>query len=225
MVFHWSLSDSKSTQVSRTLLSILSDIDKADVWMVSTHPLISKSSSPFINPLVTVSSAPITIAIAVTLMFHFFQFFYKVYILISLFVSLQFYTVVSWNGKIHNSVGSLFLLNTTCSGRLVEIEWSVCISKFQRILCVSFSTLCIYHLIVWSNLNFLHNSQLITFPTQSCLVLYSLCVNLLHSLISFRLSHNIIYFSYFVASCLFLLWHRPYGVVLGSLSEKTQFLS
>ena len=43
--------------------------------------------------------------------------------------------------------------------------------------------LCLYHLSVWSNFNFLHNSQWITFPTQSCLVLYSFCANLLHSLI------------------------------------------
>ena len=43
--------------------------------------------------------------------------------------------------------------------------------------------LCIYHLFVWSNLNFLHISQWIPLPTQSCLVLYSFCANLLHSLI------------------------------------------
>ena len=43
--------------------------------------------------------------------------------------------------------------------------------------------LCIYHLYLWSNLNFLHNSQLITLLTQSCLVLYSFCANMLHSLI------------------------------------------
>ena len=36
MVFHWSLSDKKSPQVSRTLLSILSDLKNAVVWMVST---------------------------------------------------------------------------------------------------------------------------------------------------------------------------------------------
>ena len=42
---------------------------------------------------------------------------------------------------------------------------------------------CIYHLFVSSNLNFLHISQWITLPTQSCLVLYSFCANLLHSLI------------------------------------------
>ena len=43
--------------------------------------------------------------------------------------------------------------------------------------------LCIYHLFVWSNFNFLHNSQWITLPTQLCLVLLSFCDNLLHSLI------------------------------------------
>ena len=35
---------------------------------------------------------------------------------------------------------------------------------------------------VWSNLSFLHIFQWITMPTQSCLVLYSFCAKLLHSL-------------------------------------------
>ena len=72
MVFYWSLSDSKSHQVSRTLLSILTDLNNAVVWMVSTRPLISKSSSPFINPFVTEPIAPIIIGIIVTFMFHSF---------------------------------------------------------------------------------------------------------------------------------------------------------
>ena len=50
---HRSLSDSKSPQVSRTLLRILADLNNAVVWMVSTRPLIFKSSSPCTNPLVT----------------------------------------------------------------------------------------------------------------------------------------------------------------------------
>ena len=58
-------------------------------------------------------------------------------------------------------------------------------SKSYRSLCVLFSRtgagLCIYHLFVWSNLNFLHISQWITLPTQSCQVLYFFCANLLHS--------------------------------------------
>ena len=70
MVFHWSLSDSKSPQDSRSLLSILAVLNNAVVWMVSTHPPTSKSSSPFSNPLVTVPNSPITIGIIVTCMFH-----------------------------------------------------------------------------------------------------------------------------------------------------------
>ena len=47
MVFRWRLSDSKSPQVSRTLLTILAVLNNAVVWMVSTRPTASKSSSPF----------------------------------------------------------------------------------------------------------------------------------------------------------------------------------
>ena len=47
MVSHKYLSESKSPQISRTLLSILADLNNAIVWMVSIRPLISKSSSPF----------------------------------------------------------------------------------------------------------------------------------------------------------------------------------
>ena len=72
MVFHWSLSDSKSPHVSRTLLSILTVLNSAVVWTVSTRPPTSKPSSPFSNPLVTVPNAPITIGIIITFMFHSF---------------------------------------------------------------------------------------------------------------------------------------------------------
>ena len=47
MIFYWSLSEKKSSQVSRTFLSILADLSNALVWIVSTRPFISKSSSPF----------------------------------------------------------------------------------------------------------------------------------------------------------------------------------
>ena len=72
MVFHWSLSDSMSPQVSRTLLSILAVFNNAVVWMVSTHQPTSKSSRPFNNPLVTVPKAPIIIGTIVTFMFNIF---------------------------------------------------------------------------------------------------------------------------------------------------------
>ena len=65
-----SLSDCKSPQVSRTLLSILADLSNAIVWMVSS--LITRSSSLCTNPLVIVPSAPITSGIIVTFIFHSF---------------------------------------------------------------------------------------------------------------------------------------------------------
>ena len=63
MVSHWSLSDSKSLQVYRTLLSILADLNNAVVW---------QSSSPSISPLVSVLRVPITIGITIIFMFHCF---------------------------------------------------------------------------------------------------------------------------------------------------------
>ena len=110
MFFHWSLSDSKSPQVSRTLLSILAVLCNVVVWMVSTRPPTSKSSSPSSNPLVTVPKASITIGIIVT-MFHnlFFQFSRKVEVLILQFIFFQFYSVVSRNSKVDNFANSLLL--------------------------------------------------------------------------------------------------------------------
>ena len=72
MVLHWSLSDSKSPQVSRTRLRILAVLSNAVVWIVFTRPPTSKSSWPFNNPLVIVPNAPITIGTIVTFMFHSF---------------------------------------------------------------------------------------------------------------------------------------------------------
>ena len=54
----------------------LQDASQYSSWsqqcVVSTRPLISKFSSHFTNPLMTVSRAPITIGITVTFMFHCF---------------------------------------------------------------------------------------------------------------------------------------------------------
>ena len=74
MVFHESLRDSKSPQVSRTLLSILAVLNNVVVWMVSTRPPTSKSFSPFNNPLVTVPKAPITIGIIIIIIIIMFSF-------------------------------------------------------------------------------------------------------------------------------------------------------
>ena len=109
----------------------------------------------------------------------------------------------------------LLLLIIIRSGLLAGIRWSVCMLKSHRSLCVSFSRtgdgLCIYYLLAWSNFNFLHISQWITLPTQSCLALYSFCANLLHSLIMWLIvsslsAHSLHLQFCCVSSILALIW-------------------
>ena len=170
MVFPWSLRDSKSPQLSRTRFRILAVLSNA----VSTRPPTSNSSRPFNNPFVIVPKAPVTIGTIVTFMFHrFFNSLARSRYLSFFLLSFRF---ILWSAGTAKStiLQILFsLLIIIRSGLLTEIRWSVCMFKSHRSLCVSFSRtgagLCIYHLIVWSNLNFLHISQWITWPTQSCL--------------------------------------------------------
>ena len=152
MVFHWSLSDSKSPQVSRTRLRILAVLSNAVVWIVSTRPPTSMSSSPFNNPLVSVPKAPITIGTIVTFMFHsFFNSLARSRYFFFFFTFLQIYSVVRWDSKVDNFADSLFLflLIIIRSGLLAGIRWSVCMLKSHRSLCESFSRtgagLCICH--------------------------------------------------------------------------------
>ena len=69
MVFHWYLSDSKSSHLFSTLLSVLADRNNAIVWMMSARPTISNSSRPFKQPLRKVPRAPIIINITISLIF------------------------------------------------------------------------------------------------------------------------------------------------------------
>ena len=81
--------------------------------------------------------------------------------------------------------------------------------EFGRLIHQDRFGLCIYHLFVWSNFNFLHNSQWISLPTQSRL-LFTLselicCIHLLYDW-SCRLCHYIVCIFCFVASYLGLIW-------------------
>ena len=62
MLFHWSLRD-KSSQVSKTFLSILAVLSNAVIWIVFTR--LPSLLRPFNNPLVIVTKAPITIIIII----------------------------------------------------------------------------------------------------------------------------------------------------------------
>ena len=112
----------------------------------------------FNKPLWIFPSTPITAGITVT--------FITLLVLwkglsLSLFFLLSLCGPPGLYNKVDYLASSIFLLTITRSVLLASIWWYVCISKSQRILCISFfrtdSELCIYHLIVWSNFNFLHN--------------------------------------------------------------------
>ena len=161
--------------------------------------------------------APITIGTIVTFTFHsFFNSLARSRYLSFFSLSLRF---ILWSaGTAKSTILQIlffffFLLIIIRSGFLVEIRWSVCMLKSHRSLCVSRTGagLCIYHLFVWSNINFLHISQWITLPTQSCLALYSFCANLLHSLfiwliVSSLSPHSLHLLFYCVLSILTLIW-------------------
>ena len=156
MVFHWSLSDSKSPQVSRTRLRFLTVLSNAVIWIVSTRPPTSKSSRPFNNSLVIVPKAPITIGTIVTFMFH--SFFNSLARSRYLSFFSHSFIFILWSAGTAKStiLQILFLLLIIIrSGLLAGIRWSVCMLKYHRSLCVSFSRtgagLCIYHFLIWSN--------------------------------------------------------------------------
>ena len=128
MVFHWSLSDSKSPQVSRTCLSILAVLSNAVAWIFSTRLPTSKSSRPFNNPFVTVPNAPITIGTIVTFMFYsFFNSLARSRYLS--FFSLSFRFILWSAGTAKSTILQiLFLLSIIMrSSLLAGIRWSVCI--------------------------------------------------------------------------------------------------
>ena len=122
--------------------------------------------------------------------------------------------MVSLDCKVHNFADFLLLIIIKSAG-LAEIRWSVCMSKSHRSLCVSFSRtsagLCIYHLLAWSNLNFLHISQWITLPIQSVLALYFFYANFLYSLITWLIVSSLSLHSLHLLFCcvlsiLTLIW-------------------
>ena len=143
MVFHWSLSDSKSPRVSRTRLRILAVLSNAVVWVVSTRPPTFKSSWPFNNPLVMVPNAPITIGTIVTFMFHnFFNSLARSRILS--FFSLSFRFILWSAGTANSTILQIlfFLLIIIRSGLL-----AVCMLK---------SLWSLYDIIIFSFVGFSH---------------------------------------------------------------------
>ena len=174
------LSDSQLHRVSRTLFSILADLNNIVVLILSTRPLISKSSSPFNNSLVTARRAPIIIGITITFIFHsFFNYLVRTQYLSFFSFSFNFTLWLAGTAKsIILQVLSFFFID----------NYKIWLFGRDKVIClyvniplksewVRFSRtdagFCRYYLLVWSNLNFLHIFQWITLPTQLYLVLYS----------------------------------------------------
>ena len=142
MVFHWSLINSKSPQVSRTLHSILAVLNNAVVWIVSTRPPTTK----FNNPLVTASKASILIGTIVTFMFRSFSNSLarsRYWSVSSIF--FQFYTLVSRDSKVHNFQMLLLslLLLLRFYTKLHFCIWVSC--SFQLFLLCSILDTCNIH--------------------------------------------------------------------------------
>ena len=158
-IFHWSLSDSKSPPVSRTLLSSLVVLNNAAVWMVSTRPPTSNSSRPFNNPFVTVLKAPITIGIIVTFIFHsFFQFsrkvdyyyYYYYYLPLEIFLHYYYYYYYYY----------YYCYSTNCSDRVKVQKFVLGLTPLHRIQsqcilrpvdCAKMECILPTHYLPWAN--------------------------------------------------------------------------
>ena len=170
MVFYRSLSIRKSSEIFRTLLSFLADLNNIVVWMVSIRSLISHSSILFTNPFGSFPSILITSSITVTLMLHSFSFSslarslcWYLFLFSLLFTLWSVGTAKSTiQQTLSLSLSLSLLLTISRSGFLRKIMSSVWISKTQKILSISFyktdSDLCKYHWVESSTFNFLHNS-------------------------------------------------------------------
>ena len=184
--------------------------------MVSTRPLISKSSSPSINPLVDLPSAPVTIGITVTLIFHsFFSSLAKSRYLSLFLLSFSF---TLWSSGMAKSIiwqFCFFFVNyhsVWSSGQDLGIHLYLKIP--EKFVCL------ILHDRFWVvHIPFVHMVKFKLFaqfpvdhlPHQvmSSLILFfvlTYCFHLCDWL--FHLYHHITYICYSVKSCLFLLWHN-----------------
>ena len=177
MIFHRSLSHSNYPPVSRTLLSSQADFHNALVWKVSIHPLISNSCRQFPNFLWAIPCAITTRDVTVTLTFHNF-FISLARTKYSSIFSISFIFSMCSTGTAKSTRWQVlfFLLLYSRSVLLVAIWRSFSISKFQRILCVSFSV----PRSLFSMVKFQSHAQFLVDPFSHAVILYSFSASLLH---------------------------------------------
>ena len=149
-----SLIDSTFLQVSRTLLSILDDLNDAVVWMVSTRTLISKSSSPCTNQLVCVPIAASSNSITVTFMFH--RFFSIPLQGPDTYISFRFLSILLGSQL---SLLWEFFTSVLANGFSLEFEWQQVSSSVPGLFSVFWSFLRVFHIdfsyLLFSSLSFI----------------------------------------------------------------------
>ena len=144
MVFHWSLSESKSLHVFRTFLSILADLNKAVVWMVSICPPISNPSIPLSKRLCNVLSAPTNISIPVMFPKYVSSLTQSKYLSLFSFYFLLFFLLLFFLGGgsvcISKFLYSLWVFYTTIGLRSFTWVWvTACLFKSSGLFLVSWS--------------------------------------------------------------------------------------
>ena len=186
MVFHWNLRDSNSPQISRTSLSILSELNNFcldnlylsfDFWAFLSLDQSSGGYSKWTSCNWYHCHLHIPLFFSSLSRFRYLSFF-----------SLSFNFTLWFAGIIKSPLQQVLFFCWPSKGLVIFPRLGDLFeSQNSKDVCASDSlgriSGCAYTTFVWSKLNILHNSKWITFPTQSCLVLYSFCVNLQHSLI------------------------------------------
>ena len=136
LFFNWTLSDSKSLQISRTLQSILADLNNAVVWIVSILPLTYSFLNLFPRPFGNIPMALITIGITVTFMCHsFFLPSGKIQVFVCLFAFFHFHSTVHWKG-------SLVLWPGLGDPVVSQNLWEFYVSHFHEQILVCVHSIC-----------------------------------------------------------------------------------
>ena len=128
------------------------------VWMASDRPLISVLSSLFSKPWRSFQA-------------HRLQ-------LVTTSPSCARAFLVLWLGSsIFYLFAFFFIFLQLSAGTTRSIRRQILFFLLINIISRTDSDLCILHLFAWSDFKLLYNSQWLTFPTQSCLVLYFFCAS------------------------------------------------
>ena len=140
--------------MSRTLLSILADLNDAVIWMVSIPPLISNRSVSIFKTLGTIPSTLTTIIIPSSACSKVFFFSSKFLVLVYLFALLSAGITKSTRSK----VPYLFFSFFCCCSLVLGLAFGKdqVISKYQRIISISFS---------WTDSGFWQHGQISIFCT------------------------------------------------------------